>query len=223
MDKQRHLLGRQEGWIVLNSPRQRGFTLVEAMVALVIGGVLLALALPNFSSWMAGTRIRSTAEGLLAGLQYAKSEATTRNTQVRFQLTTSLNGSCQRSTTSTNWVVDVVDADLNNDSVENRCNAAPSDTVAPSILQVRSGTETGSSVAVNSGASQLVFNGLGRQAPIAPATTVNTVTIDFSPAPGSGSCVSSGGKVTCLRIVVSPAGQVRMCNPSAVTGDPQAC
>jgi len=208
---------------VLSSTRQRGVTFVEAMVALVIGAVLLALALPGFSSWMANTRIRSTAEGLLAGLQYAKSEATTRNTQVRFQLTTSLDGSCQRSTTSTNWVVDVVDADLNNDSVENRCNVAPSDTVAPSILQVRSATETGSGVTVNAEASQMVFNGLGRQAPIAPATTVNTIAIDFRPAPGNGSCVASGGKVTCLRIVVSPAGQVRMCNPSAVSGDPQAC
>jgi type IV fimbrial biogenesis protein FimT len=208
---------------VLTSPRQQGVSLIEAMVALVIGAVLLAMAAPNFSSWITGTRIRSTAEGVLAGLQYAKSEATTRNTQVRFQLTTSLDGSCQRSTTSTNWVVDVVDADASVDSVENQCNAMPSDTVAPSILQVRAAAETGSGVALTADASQLVFNGLGRQATVSPATTVNTVTINIAPATGSGTCVSSGGKVTCLRIVVSPAGQVRMCNPSIATGDPQAC
>jgi type IV fimbrial biogenesis protein FimT len=208
---------------VLSPVHQRGVSLIEAMVALVIMGVLLAMAVPNFSSWMAGTRIRSTAEGVLAGLQYARSEATTRNTQVRFQLTTSLDATCQRSLTSGNWVVDVVDADASADSVENKCNSAPSDSVAPSILQLRSVTETGAGVVVTADSSQAVFNGLGRQVPIAPATTTAAITIDIAPASTVGSCVANGGKVTCLRISVTPGGLVRMCNPSAASGDPQAC
>lgn len=208
---------------MLTAARQRGVSFIEVMVVLVIMGVLLAVAAPSFSSWIAGTRIRSTAEGVLAGLQYAKSEATTRNTQVRFQLTTTLDATCARSTTSGNWVVDVVDADANADSVENRCNSAPSDTVAPSILQVRSVTETGRGVVINAGASQVVFNGLGRQVPISPATTTSTVSIDITPATSTGTCAASGGRITCLRIVVSPAGLVRMCNPAVATGDPQAC
>lgn len=208
---------------MLTAHRQRGVTLVELIVALTITGILLAVAAPRFSSWISGTRIRATAEGMLAGLQYAKSEATTRNTQVRFQLTTSVDGSCVRTTTSANWVVDVVDADAVADTVENRCNAAPSDTTAPSILQVRAATETGAGVVVNSGASQVVFNGLGRQVPIAPATATATVVIDVTPATAVGRCVATGGNITCLRIVVSPGGLVRMCNPSAPTGDPQAC
>jgi type IV fimbrial biogenesis protein FimT len=208
---------------MLRSPRQRGVTMVEALVALVIGGVLLAMALPNFSAWIASTRIRATAEGLLAGLQYAKSEATTRNTQVRFQLTSSLDANCLRSTTSTNWVVDVVDANPDDDSVEKQCNAAPSDTEAPSILQVRSAAETGSGAAVNADADQVIFNGLGRQAPAVVGTPVDTVTLDIAPTSATGRCLADGGKITCLRIVVSPAGQVRMCNPTVASGDPQAC
>ncbi|MBI3350684.1 MAG: GspH/FimT family pseudopilin [Burkholderiales bacterium] len=206
---------------MLMHSRQRGISLIEGMVTLVIAGILLALAMPNFSAWLAGTRIRSTAEGVLAGLQYAKSEATTRNTQVRFQLTTTLDAECKRSGTSANWVVDVVDAA--NDSVEGQCNAAPSDTVAPSILQVRAATETGAGVQINSDSAEVIFNGLGRQAPISPTTPISAVTIDLTPASNVGRCASSGGKITCLRIVVSPAGQVRMCNPSVATGDPQAC
>jgi type IV fimbrial biogenesis protein FimT len=207
---------------VLTPTPQRGVTLIEVVVALVIMGVLMAMAAPNFASWMTGTRIRSTAEGLLAGLQYARSEATTRNTQVRFQLTTSLDATCARSTTVANWVVDMVDNDPA-DSVEGQCNAAPSDTVAPSILQVRSATETGAGVVVNAGADQVVFNGLGRQVAIAPATTAPTLSIDVTPVSARGSCVASGGKITCLRIVVTPGGLVRMCNPAVASGDPQAC
>jgi len=208
---------------VLTLARQRGVSLIEAMVALVIAGILIAVALPNFSVWMTNSRIRATAEGLLAGLQYAKSEATTRNTQVRFQLTTSLDGNCRRSGTSANWVVDVVDSDAASDSVEGQCDAAPSDTVAPSILQVRSATETGGNVAVNADASQVVFNGLGRQVAVAPATSAAAVTIDITPASTAGKCAAAGGKVTCLRIAVTSAGQVRMCNPNIAAGDPQAC
>jgi type IV fimbrial biogenesis protein FimT len=202
---------------------QRGVTLVELMVALVIMGVLLAAATPSFSAWMSSTRIRSTAEGMLAGLQYAKSEATTRNTQVRFQITTSLDASCALSTTSGNWVVDVVDADNTVDSVVGQCNAAPSDTTAPSILQVRSVNETGRGVVISADANQVVFNGLGRQVPVAPAVTPSAVVIDITPAATVGTCAANGGRITCLRVLVTASGLVRMCNPAVAVGDPQAC
>ncbi|WP_457420850.1 pilus assembly FimT family protein [Roseateles sp. P5_E7] len=208
---------------MLSLQRQRGVSLIEGLVALVIGGILLAMALPSFSAWITGTRIRATAEGLLSGLQLAKSEATTRNTQVRFQLTTSLDANCRRTTTSANWVVDVVDANAAADSVEGQCNAAPSDTVAPSILQLRAATETGSGALVNAGADQIIFNGLGRQAPVVVGGATNAVTVDITPISANGRCLSDGGKITCLRIVISPAGQVRMCNPSAASADPQSC
>jgi len=209
---------------VLNVGRQRGLGLVEVMVVVVIMGIVMAMAAPSFGAWIAGTRIRATAESLLAGLQYAKSEATTRNTRVRFQLTSSLGSDCVRDARAASWVVDVVDADPDADSVEGQCNAAPSDTAAPSILQVRAATEAGGRVQVDAEADQVVFNGLGRQVPTGAAATADTINIDITPASGSGSCVADGGKVTCLRVVVSPAGQVRMCNPNIATkGDPQAC
>lgn len=209
---------------MLSTARQRGVSLIEAMVVVVIMLVLMAAAAPNFAGWIAGTRIRSTAEGILAGLQYARSEATTRNAQVRFQLTTSLTNTCVRTTAAANWVVDMVDAVGGAaDSVENQCNVAPSDTVAPSILQVRSASETGN-VTVSSTASQVIFNGLGRQAPIPPAAAASTVLIDVTPGANGGQCTAViGGRVTCLRIEVSPVGQVRMCNPDPNVSGTQAC
>jgi len=206
---------------VLSQPTQRGISLVEAMVVLVVTGILMAVAAPAFSNWIAGSRIRATAESMLAALQYTRTEATTRNTQIRFQFTSTLGADCQRVNGATNWVIDVVDADASTDSVEGQCNATPDDTTAPGILQLRSGTESGTGTNVTADASQIVFNGLGRQAAVAPATTPAQVTIDVTSA--RGQCAAAGGDITCLRILVSPAGQVRMCNPKIAAGDPQAC
>jgi type IV fimbrial biogenesis protein FimT len=207
---------------VLNTRLQQGISLVETMVVVVIMAIVMAVGAPNFSTWLAGSRIRATAESLLAGLQYAKSEAASRNTRVRFQLTTSLGADCARSSTGGSWVVDVVDANADDDSVEGKCNTPPSDVAAPSILQLRAATEAGGNVRVNGGAEEVIFNGLGRQVPTAGAATAATVSIDITP-PNNAQCATAGGKVTCLRIVVSPAGQVRMCNPHIASGDPQAC
>ncbi len=208
---------------MLTSHRHRGLSLIEVMVVVVIMAFVMAMAAPNFGPWITGTRIRSTAESLLAGLQYAKSEATTRNTQVRFQLTTSIGADCKRSTTGRSWVVDVVDADRDTDSVEDQCNSTPDGAAPPSILQLRAATETGNNVAVNADAEQVIFNGLGRQSPVEAGVAATAVAIDITPTSGAGTCAKDGGKVTCLRILVSPAGQVRMCNPQIAEGDPQAC
>ncbi|MDR7331074.1 GspH/FimT family pseudopilin [Roseateles asaccharophilus] len=207
---------------MLTSPVQRGVGLIEVMVAVVIMAIIMAVAAPNFGPWIAGARIRATAESLLAGLQYAKSEATTRNTRVRFQLTTSLGADCVRDARAANWVVDVVDADADADSVVNQCNSAPSDTVAPSILQIRAASEAGGNVQVVSDSDEVVFNGLGRQVPLGGAAAAANINIEITPS-GGGTCAAAGGKVTCLRVAISPAGQVRMCNPSIAAGDPQAC
>lgn len=209
---------------MLTSRVQRGVGLIEVMVVVIIMAIIMAVAAPNFGAWVAGARIRATAESLLAGLQYAKSEATTRNTRVRFQLTSSLGADCVRDARAANWVVDVVDADVDatTDSVAGKCNAPPSDTDPPSILQVRSATEAGGRVQVIAGSAEVVFNGLGRQVPLGGAAAADNINIEISPS-GGGTCAASGGKVTCLRVTVSPAGQVRMCNPSIAEGDPQAC
>jgi type IV fimbrial biogenesis protein FimT len=198
--------------------KTQGFSLIELMVVVVITALLFAMGVPAFNNWIAGTRIRSTAEALLAGLQYAKSEAASRNTQVRFQLTTSVDASCAWSVNGTSWVVDVVDTDAAKDSVEGKCDTPASDSNPPSILQVRSGNEATGSTKVSADSATVVFNGLGRLSPTPPAA----LNIDITPANASD-CVAKGGKITCLRIGISTAGQIRMCNPNLPAGQPAAC
>jgi type IV fimbrial biogenesis protein FimT len=85
----------------------------------------------------------------------------------------------------------------------------------PRIIQMRSAQDGSTGITIAAGASLFQFNGLGRLVD-APAV------IDVSRA-ASGDCVAAGGKVRCLRVVVTSGGQVRMCDPAYAAGDTQAC
>ena len=79
-------------------------SIVEIMVAMAIVLALLGLAAPNFASWIQSSQIRTAADGILNGLQLAKSEAVRRNTPISLYLTTSIDNSCAVSNTGTSWL-----------------------------------------------------------------------------------------------------------------------
>lgn len=205
---------------------ERGFSLIELIVVMAIMALMMMMAAPSFSVWITNSRIRVTAESVLSGLQAAKSEAVARNTRVRFQLTSSLDNTCVLSATGVNWVINL-DPNVDASEVEGLCATPPNPLAsqanaadAPYILQTRPAAGSGST-ALAATASSLVFNGLGRIAPPLPA---GNITIDIN-NPTGGTCYAVGGELTCLRIVITPAGQVRMCdpNPDLPAGDPRIC
>ena len=65
---------------------QRGFSLIELTIVIALFGILAAMAMPTFSTFIANARIRTAAEGMLNGLQIARAEAVRRNTYVNFQI-----------------------------------------------------------------------------------------------------------------------------------------
>lgn len=59
-------------------PRPAGFTLVELMVVLAVIAVLLFVAAPSFRELMVAQRVRGTSDQFLTDVQFARSEAASR-------------------------------------------------------------------------------------------------------------------------------------------------
>jgi type IV fimbrial biogenesis protein FimT len=196
-----------------------GFSLVELMIGLAVFGILVAAGVPSLRGWIQSTQIRTAAESVQNGLQLARSEAVRRNVNTRFQLTTSITASCAISTTGNSWVV----------SLDNPTNACASPlTTTTGVIQSHSNDEGSPNASMNSDQAAVFFNGLGRQASGTVTTGVTTpnptaiVTINIT-NPTGGTCADVGGDMRCLRVVVSTAGSIKMCDPALSSSDPQGC
>ena len=196
---------------------QRGFSLVELLIAVGIVGILLGLAFPGYQKWIQNTQIRTAAESIQNGLQLARAEAVKRNVNIEFVLTAALPLAANVTTAAANaagpnWIVRVF---------------PPADPVpALNFIQGRPATEGSSnsviSVAVGASAS-VVFTSLGRiAAPPVPgiaAAQPDPIRIDVT---NSALAVVDRRP---LRVLITSAGQIRMCDPSAElnVNDPRRC
>lgn len=61
---------------------QRGFTLMEILIVIVMIGVLLGIAAPSFTNFTASQRVKTASFDLYAALNLARSEALKRRQQV---------------------------------------------------------------------------------------------------------------------------------------------
>jgi type IV fimbrial biogenesis protein FimT len=193
----RELLDHQEGRRMLGGPAQRGVTIIEMMIVIVIISIVLALGLPSLSEWIQNAQIRTAAESVQSGLQLARNEAVRRNANVRFSLTAS-DGSVA-------WIVSCVNVT----------------TACPATIRQRAATEGGGTAragistaapvsaygtALTSGTglpAEVSFNGLGTI-----GTGTNMTRIDITNA--------AAATARRLVIVVNSGGLIRMCDPALV-------
>lgn len=186
--------------------RARGYTLIEVVVTLAILGILLALAVPAFAQWIGNVRIRSQAESIQNGLRQARQEAIKQNRAVAFALTAAAAPTCTStaSTSGANWIVCTVgNSDIDGTGV------------TPTPIGI--GYAHSTSLAVTADFSKVTFNGMGR-------TDQNEIkTIDISNGQTCETQEDQDGKSRCLKVLLAPAGKVRMCDPMLDSGSPAAC
>lgn len=84
---------------------ERGFGLVELMVAIIVAAILTAIALPSFRTTLQKHRLRVSADNLQSSVQYARTEAVLRATYV--SVCASADGAtCSGAATyETGWLV----------------------------------------------------------------------------------------------------------------------
>lgn len=66
---------------------QRGFTLVEAMVAMAVLALLVGIGLPRMSDWVAASKAQAATQFYAEGFALAHNQAITHNSESRLMLT----------------------------------------------------------------------------------------------------------------------------------------
>ncbi|MEO8675063.1 MAG: GspH/FimT family pseudopilin [Casimicrobiaceae bacterium] len=187
----------------MGSHRIVGFSMIELMIGLAIAGLLVVLAMPSYSLWIADAQIRSAAESLASGLRNAQIEAVKRDSQVAFTIdpTTGTGG----------WTTTLV--------------------LDGSLLQSGTFMEGASLVAftpIPPASTTVTFTGLGQIGPNALGATMTEIDLDSSTGVagarklnvvvgGGASLVAGQGNRTGIKIC-DPQANVKFGN-----NDPKAC
>lgn len=206
---------------MLSGGSERGFSLVELLVAVSVLVILTALAVPNFTTWIRNARVRTVAETLQSGVRLAQAEAQRRAHTVVFFRTASKD--CTANSTADadglHWQIRSVPNPL--------LTADAAEAIQCGVLtDVSAGVSLTSQVTVGAAdatpLAALCFGGDGRQTSMEDPTaigancTAGTARFDMAPT-------ATGADNRALRLDVSLAGAVRLCDPGKATTAPDGC
>lgn len=194
---------------------QQGFSLIELMVTLTILSLLLLIAAPMFSTWIANARVRSVAEDMANGLRMAQSEAMRRNRPTVFVVTNSTPAkSATPATGGRNWYVQALPL----------ASGATSETATTSDYVQGGNYASQSDVSVASTSTVLCFGSMGNVVAIAASDAVNVLGVACT-AGTKTYTISRTGADRALKVYVGVGGQVRMCDPARTLGTstPDGC
>lgn len=174
---------------------ERGFTLVELMVALALIAILLSLAVPSLASFQRNSELRATASGFLAAVQSARTEAMKRGVDTYMQPMSNNNW-------ANGWIIYA-----DNDRSQTQ-------TAADAVLMQTGPIAAKTNVASNAtdasefagGAGKFIrFNGGGF--PLAMDGSFRGGAIEFGVT----------GSTEKRRVVLNAVGRVRLCDPAKDT------
>lgn len=70
-----------------NTYPQRGLTLIEMIITILVLGIFISIAVPSYKGFIAGQRVKTVAFNLGAAMRYARSEAIKRGANVTLSAT----------------------------------------------------------------------------------------------------------------------------------------
>lgn len=173
----------------------RGFTLIELIIVIAIISILLSIGIPGFNEWVQNTQLRTAAEGVMNGMQQARSEAVRRNARVEFVLTNpGVRG-------GTGWRVQLV-----------------RDFKGENPLQTKPDGEASANATLTvtpAGATTITFNGYGRNETTNADGSAALTMVDVD-----NTTITGARK---MRVTIN-SGTPRMCDPQVTNaGDTRKC
>jgi type IV fimbrial biogenesis protein FimT len=188
----------------MKSRSQKGYTLYEVLITLVIVGIVLTVGLPNLSEFTQNSRMSSTANDLHASFQLARSEATRAKAPITIcasDNSTSANPTCGGGFAD-GWIVFI---DLNGDLA--RAGAGES------VVQAHPAVPTGMTITTNANANYFSFagTGLGR-GDVGGNPSLQTAMI----CDQRGLAPGPGGRATARRLVATPIGRATVISDLAL-------
>jgi type IV fimbrial biogenesis protein FimT len=205
----------------LMSSRQRGTTLVELMVGLVILAILAAVGIPSMVTWISGNKVISAGEFYADGFAMARRQAVLHNANSRIVLTPNVNNG------QMNWQVDLcfpapgVPCNDSSGTWSTTTDVAPSDPEGAngfkSVLRPADALPQSDILVPRlepEGASAVYFTSLG-WVDTGYADRLSRIRLD--PAD------SHGNSIPPVAVAVSLAGMAIKCNPALTAPDSRAC
>lgn len=174
---------------------QRGFTLMELMVVLAVVGVIMGMAVPNFSLYVRNSRLTGGANDVLASITRARTEAIKRQLSVAVCATDNPNIAVPVcSTAATAWRLGwVVWVDADNDWV-------PDNNVNEPVLERHPALDTTLTVRSNN-SDRVKYGSTGFVSP--PGAFVSTTNIAMCDSRGTANTVGGGSAARAIRITAT--------------------